>query len=78
LGRVLKEMDAKEPIGSVTLIGLCTDICVISNAMIARAFLPNAHITVDSDACAGVTPESHSRALKAMATCQVEIIGKNL
>ncbi|MBQ0070690.1 MAG: cysteine hydrolase [Spirochaetales bacterium] len=77
LGNILSEMNRKETVGSVTFIGLCTDICVISNAMIARAFLPNAHIIVDCDACAGVTPESHSRALEAMAACQVEVIGNN-
>ena len=73
LGRLLLELDAKEPVGSITLVGLCTDICVISNAMIAKAFLPEVPITVDAACCAGVTPESHRNALNAMKMCQVRI-----
>ena len=77
LGEKLKELDEKEGVRSVTLLGLCTDICVISNAFIAKAYLPNAHIIVDSEASAGVTPESHRRALEAMEMCQIEILGNN-
>lgn len=73
LGRLLLELDAKEPVGSITLVGLCTDICVISNAMIAKAFLPEVPVTVDAACCAGVTPESHRNALNAMKMCQVRI-----
>ena len=73
LGRLLLELDAKEPVGSITLIGLCTDICVISNAMIAKAFLPEVPVTVDAACCAGVTPESHRNALNAMKMCQIGI-----
>ena len=73
LGRLLLELDAKEPVGSITLVGLCTDICVISNAMIAKAFLPEVPVTVDAACCAGVTPESHCNALNAMKMCQVRI-----
>lgn len=73
LGKQLLELDAKEPVGSITLVGLCTDICVISNAMIAKAFLPEVPITVDAACCAGVTPESHRNALNAMKMCQVRI-----
>lgn len=56
------------------LVGLCTDICVISNAIILKAFFPEAKITVDASCCAGVTPESHQRALEAMKMCQIHII----
>ena len=56
------------------LIGVCTDICVISNAMLLKAFLPEAPVMVDSRCCAGVTPESHENALKAMGMCQVEVL----
>lgn len=73
LGKLLLEFDAKEPVGSITLVGLCTDICVISNAMIAKAFLPEVPVTVDAACCAGVTPESHRNALNAMKMCQVRI-----
>ncbi len=73
LGRLILGLDAKEPVGSITLVGLCTDICVISNAMIAKAFLPEVPVTVDAACCAGVTPESHRNALNAMKMCQVRI-----
>ena len=56
----------------IELIGLCTDICVISNAMILKAALPEAVVRVDPACCAGVTPESHNNALKAMKACQIE------
>lgn len=58
----------------VELIGLCTDICVISNAMLLKAAMPQTRICVRADCCAGVTPESHINALKAMEMCQIEII----
>lgn len=58
----------------IELIGLCTDICVISNAFILKAAFPEVPITVKADCCAGVSPESHETALASMRTCQVEII----
>ena len=58
----------------VTLIGLCTDICVISNALLIKANLPEVTIRVVERCCAGVTPESHKNALEAMKMCQVEVI----
>ena len=57
----------------IEFVGLCTDICVISNALLAKAFYPEKHIRVDAACCAGVTPESHANALSAMRMCQVEI-----
>ena len=74
LGQMLLEMNAEEAIGSVTLIGLCTDVCVISNALIIKAFLPEVPVKVDAACCAGISPESHGNALSAMAMCQVEIL----
>ena len=74
LGKVLKEFNKSETIDSITLVGLCTDICVISNAMLLKAFLPEVPIMVDSLCCAGVTPESHERALEAMKACQIEVL----
>lgn len=59
---------------SITLIGLCTDICVISNALILRAAFPNAEITVDASCCAGVTPATHEAALATMKCCQIDVI----
>lgn len=73
LGERLRAIDAEQPVESVTLIGLCTDICVISNALLVKAFLPEAEIIVDAACCAGVTPESHQRALEAMKVCQITI-----
>ena len=57
----------------IELIGLCTDICVISNAMILKASVPETPISVDASCCAGVTPESHANALAAMKMCQITI-----
>lgn len=58
----------------VELVGLCTDICVVSNALIIKALFPEIKVSVDASCCAGVTPESHDAALKTMQMCQVEII----
>ena len=62
-----------EEIESIELCGLCTDICVISNAMILKAAFPEAKITVDSKGCAGVSEKSHQTALEAMKAVQIEI-----
>ena len=70
----LTMIDEDEGIGSITLVGLCTDICVISNALLIKASLPEVPICVDATCCAGVTPESHENALKAMEACQIRII----
>ena len=63
-----------EEIDQIQLCGLCTDICVISNAMIVKAAFPEAQVTVDSSCCAGVTMESHQTALDAMKAVQIEIL----
>ena len=63
-------------IESITFVGLCTDICVISNAMLVKAFYPEIPLTVDARGCAGVTPESHTRALEAMKMCQIKVINE--
>ncbi|MCR4930146.1 MAG: cysteine hydrolase [Lachnospiraceae bacterium] len=55
------------------IIGLCTDICVVSNALILKALNPEIKISVDSSCCAGVTPDSHNAALETMKMCQIEI-----
>ena len=73
LGVLLAQKDLAEKIGSITLVGLCTDICVISNALLLKAFLPETPICVDAACCAGVTPESHRGALEAMKMCQITI-----
>ncbi|MBQ8504494.1 MAG: cysteine hydrolase [Clostridia bacterium] len=60
-------------IEEIELIGLCTDICVISNTLLIKAAMPETKICVDSSCCAGVTPESHENALNAMKMCHIEI-----
>ncbi|MBO5230084.1 MAG: cysteine hydrolase [Clostridia bacterium] len=77
LGQLLKAYDTyEEKIENITLIGVCTDICVISNAMLIKSFLPETPIFVDAACCAGVTPESHERALDAMAVCQIKVLNR--
>lgn len=60
----------------IELVGLCTDICVVSNALILKAMYPEINITVDASCCAGVTPESHNAALTTMKMCQINVIGE--
>lgn len=66
----LKEYQPDE----IELLGLCTDICVISNALLLRAAFPNTPISVIEDCCAGVTPEKHQSALNTMESCQIQVI----
>lgn len=63
-----------ESFETVEIVGLCTDICVVSNAIMIKTLFPDADITVDSRCCAGVTPESHNAALTTMKMCQINII----
>ncbi len=74
LPEVLKRLDQEDAVQSITLIGLCTDICVISNAMVIKAFFPEVEVLVDASCCAGVTPQSHQTALEAMKMCQIKVI----
>ena len=76
LGALLLEENIREEIGEITVIGLCTDICVISNALLIKAFLPEVSVKVDAACCAGVTPQSHKNALEAMKLCQIGIINE--
>ena len=63
--------DGDEEDIEIELIGLCTDICVVSNALLLKAVMPEVTISVDPACCAGVTPESHEAALKTMQMCQI-------
>lgn len=65
----------KHQFTDVEIIGLCTDICVISNALLVKTFCPEINIIVDSNCCAGVTVESHKSALETMKSCQIDIVG---
>lgn len=74
LGAYVKDAFEKGDIDAVELVGVCTDICVISNALLIKACCPQIPVSVIACCCAGVTPESHENALKAMAACQVKIL----
>lgn len=70
------ENEYEQNLESIELCGVCTGICVISNALIIKAHLPEVPIIVDASACACITPESHLRALESMKTCQIEVINE--
>ncbi len=74
LAEDLKAVNDGEPIGEIELCGLCTDICVISNALLLKAFMPEVPVCVDASCCAGVTVTSHQNALDAMKMCQINIV----
>ena len=69
---IISKISGKEEI-SIELIGLCTDICVVSNALLLKAAMPEVEISVDASCCAGVTPEKHAAALETMRSCQIQI-----
>ncbi len=69
----LKELSEREEI-ELELAGLCTDICVVSNALLLKAFMPEVKISVDALCCAGVTPEKHLAALETMRSCQIQVL----
>lgn len=73
LAMYLAELNTKDTIEEIELIGLCTDVCVVSNALLLKAFLPEVPIAVDASCCAGTTPENHAAALRTMRSCQIEI-----
>lgn len=72
LMHIIREISDKEEI-SIELIGLCTDICVVSNALLLKAAMPEVEISVDAACCAGVTPEKHEAALETMRSCQIQV-----
>lgn len=73
LARDLVRANDQEPIESIELIGVCTDICVVSNALTIKAHLPQVPMYVDSSCCAGVTPQAHEAALTTMRSCQIQM-----
>ncbi len=84
-GRILKstfgsftllETLADLELDEIELCGVCTDICVISNAIMIKNFFPDVKVTVDASCCAGVTPEKHAAALEVMKSCQIDVIGE--
>ena len=74
LMEILSQENEKETL-EIELVGLCTDICVVSNALLLKAAMPENTIQVDAACCAGVTPQSHAAALTTMQMCQIEITG---
>jgi len=73
LAEFLREENGRARIDSIELIGLCTDICVETNSLLLKTFLPETEILVDAHCCAGTTPENHEAALAVMKSCQVLI-----
>ena len=73
---LVKVLRQERNIEEITFVGLCTDICVISNVMIVKAFYPEVPLIVDANGCAGVTVQSHLNALEAMKMCQVKVINE--
>lgn len=71
--RIRKLTDGEEKGAEIEMVGLCTDICVVSNALLLKANFPEAEISVDSACCAGVTPQTHQAALATMRMCQISI-----
>ncbi|MBR6668892.1 MAG: cysteine hydrolase [Clostridia bacterium] len=71
---IAAEIIAGDPDVTIELLGVCTDICVVSNALLLKASFPGAAMQVKADCCAGVTPEKHLAALDVMASCQIDII----
>lgn len=76
LVELLREIDEETPLESIELVGICTDICVISNAMMIKAAFLEIPVMVDASCCAGVTPATHDNALDAMGMCQIEVTGR--
>ncbi len=75
LPQIIRQVAGKNDF-SIELIGVCTDICVVSNALILKANFPQKEIFVDASCCAGVTPETHIAALQTMKCCQIDIINE--
>ena len=74
LPELIRERIGQGNDATIELLGLCTDICVVSNALLLKAAFPEAIIRVSSTCCAGVTPEKHRAALETMASCQIDIL----
>lgn len=74
LAQYLKQLAEKEEIEQITFAGVCTDICVVSNALMVKAYLTETPVAVSASCCAGLTPEKHRNALDVMASCQIEVV----
>ena len=76
LAEIVRDIFLDDPVDEVLLMGVCTDICVISNAMLIKAYCPEVRVTVDASCCAGTTPDNHKAALTTMKMCQINVIGE--
>lgn len=76
LAETIQDILLDSQVEEVILMGVCTDICVVSNAMLIKAFCPEVQVTVDASCCAGVTPERHLAALETMKSCQIKVINE--
>ena len=74
LAEIMRGLCTDSDVEEIVLMGVCTDICVVSNAMLLKAYCPETLITVDASCCAGVTPERHKAALETMKSCQINVI----
>lgn len=73
LAQYLSQSHKENPIFEIEIIGLCTDICVISNALMIKGYLPEIPIKIDPSCCAGTTPEAHEAALQVLKSCQIHL-----
>ena len=73
--KLAEDLKKIKDLEDIEIIGLCTDICVVSNALLIKAALPELKISVDASCCAGVTPKKHQAALETMRSCQINVIG---
>ena len=76
LAEIVENIAANEGVEEIVMMGVCTDVCVVSNALMLKAYCPEIKITVDASCCAGVTPEKHQAALETMKSCQINVIGE--
>ena len=76
VAETIKSLTIAHPIDEVIFMGVCTDICVVSNVILTKAVCPELLVTVYADCCAGVTPAAHKAALETMKSCQVNVIGE--
>ena len=74
LPEIIRDRLAEGDTLKIEVMGLCTDICVVSNTLLLKAYFPEAAIAVNAACCAGVTPEKHRSALETMASCQIDLL----
>lgn len=76
MGEKLRDLNEEEPVETITVIGIYTDMCVMNNALLAKAFLTEARIVLDASCCVGLSEEAHKNAINAMKICQIDVINE--